>query len=487
MAATAGIAIMAHGPAQADTLEEALARAYQNNPTVEVSRALTRSSDEGVVQARAAYGPNVSAGVTHRFSYQETFSEGDSLNEIDGFATTASLSLSQPLFTSGRLAAGVDLATAQALRSRQDLRGASQQLVLDVITAYVSLQRDIELYDVAGRIYELLEQQRDIQAARLELRDATAPDVDQTASRMELAAGRVALARAAVEASAANYRALVGAYPGELAPPPPLAPLPTLEELYASAEVSNPQLLSAQFVELGSRAQLAGARAERGPRVDANVLAGRNPLSAFSNDLFSRDLTAEVTMTLPLYTGGQVSSFIRDTTQRNVAAQQRVEQTRRSVRQSLATNWNALKGSEAALPRFAAAVEVAERAIEGTQQQQIAGIRTLRDVLETTNDLFAARSNAVQVAAQRYIQHATVLRDAGLLTIDRFASGIEYDPDSYAPGAAGLAGLPFGPLLEPIDALLVANGVEPVEVEEENDLRYEQGDTLVSPLDPIMP
>lgn len=487
MTATAAIAGLAHAPAQADTLEEALVRAYENNPGVERSRALTRATDEGIVQARAAYGPNISANVTHAFTRRNTIVEAVDLGRSEGFATTATLNLAQPLFTSGRLAAGVDLATAQAERARQDLRAASQQLVLDVITAYVSLQRDIELYEVSGGIYELLRQQRDIQAARLELRDATAPDVQQTESRMQLAAARVVLAKAAVEASAAAYRALVGVYPEELAPPPELPELPPLEELYALAEIRNPELLSAQFAELGSRAQLAGARAERGPRVDANLQAGRIPLGLYANDPYGEDLSASVTLNMPLYTGGLVSSVIRDTLQRNIVAQNNLEQRRRTVRQSLATNWNAVQSSLLAIPRFAAAVEVAERAIEGTQQQQIAGIRTLRDVLETTNDLFAAQSNAAQVAADRYIQHASVLRDAGILTIDLFVEGVEYDPDSYSPGVAGIAGLPFEPVLEPVDALLVANGVRSAGVEKEDDLRYENADLLIDPLSPMAP
>src|SRR3546814_4338079 len=67
---------------------------------------------------------------------------------------------------------------------------SSDLLILDVVNAYVSLQRDIQLYGVALDIYLLLRQQRDVIAERYRLRDSTAPDVDQTNNRLELAAGR---------------------------------------------------------------------------------------------------------------------------------------------------------------------------------------------------------------------------------------------------------------------------------------------------------
>lgn len=485
LGAGAMLALVVNGPARADTLEEALLQAYANNPGIELSRALTRSADERIAQARSAFGPQINAEVTYTYISQQVRGGGGGVTPFpgsEGFAAIGNVSLAQPLFTFGRLAAGIDLATATSERARQDLRNASQQLMLDVITAYVSLQRDLELYEVASSIFELLKEQRDVQAARLALRDATAPDVDQTESRMELAAGRVALARADVESSAAAYRALVGRYPDSLAPAPALPALPTLEQLYAAAETNSPQLLAAQFVEIGSRAQLAAARAERAPRVDGVLEAGRSPLGLVSNELWSEDLRAGVSLSMPIYAGGRISSLIRDSIQRNIAAQENVEQTRRQVRQALAVNWNALRSSEGAIPRFAAAVDVAQRAIDGTQRQQIAGLRTLRDVLEATNDLFNARSNQVQVAADRFIQHASVLRAAGLLTVDVYTTGLEYDPDSYAPPIADLAGLPLEPVLEPIDALLVANRGRDAGVQREQDPTYQQGTRLPDPL-----
>jgi len=364
------------------------------------------------------------------------------------------------------------------------VRDATQQLLLDVIGAYLSVRRDAALYGVASETYELLLQQRNLTLARLNLRDATAPDVDQTSNRLELAAGQLIASRSALEVSAAAYRSLVGSYPEDLAAPPPLPPLPTLEELYASAEVSNPRILSQRHIADASRAQLAGARAARGPQVTADVNAGRLNSSPYENTNYSEQVTAEVRFEVPLYSSGRLVSRVREGIQRSIAAEQSVEDTRRQVRELLASDWNRLHSAEQELPRYQAAVAAAQRAVEGVKRQETAGIRTLRDVLDVTNDLFNARTAEVRAQVALYFRHASVLSSAGLLTIDMLGGSNAYDPDSYDPALADLAGMPSRLLIDPIDRVLLNDWAEPAGVEIESDNEYEPGERLVSPLVP---
>lgn len=484
LAASALALVLGAVPARAETLAEAVADAYANNPNLELSRALERASRELVTQARAVYGPSLDVTARHRYTFNRTTIEDGPTFEQQGFGTSGTVALSQPLFASGRLAANVDNARANALSAREDTRAASQQLILDVIGAYVSVRRDIELYAIAVDTYELLTQQRDLTQSRYDLRDATAPDLDQIGNRAELAAGRLIQARADLESSAAAYRNLTGEYPDVLAPPPPLPPLPGIDELYESVELYNPELQSQQFFETATRAQVASARAAMGPQVVADLTGGRSPASPYDNSSYEEQLTAGVTMSVPLFRGGALSARVRETEQRNLAAQQAVEQVRRDVREGLATDYNRLRSAERALPRFESAVAAAQRAVEGVQQQETAGIRTLRDVLDVTNDLFNARSNLATAEAERYFRHASVLRQAGLLTVDLFAPGQEYDYNAYRPDGAGAAGLPLRPLVSALDSILLNRGVEDAGVEVESDTGYATGEALAYPLEP---
>ena len=478
---------MAAAPAAGETLEQAVATAFGNNPSLESERAFTRVFDEQVTQAKSQYGPNISATATHDYTYTRTDYgplQGPVVTD-DGWSTDVFVQLSQPLFTSGRLAANLDLAEASQARQRENLRATSQDVVLEVVTAYVGLRRDLELYQVAADTYTLFLQQRDLTQSRLRLRDATAPDVDQTQNRLELAAGRVIQARATVEASAARYRNVVGHYPEVLAPLPPLAPLPSLQTLSEALETNNPEVGSAQMAQIGTNAQLASARAQLLPTVTANVTAGRLAVSDYENTVAARQVVAGVEVNVPIYTGGRLLSRVRESEARSSAAQELVEAARRSARASLTTDWNRVQAAEMALPRYAAAVRAAQSAVDGVQRQQTAGLRTLREVLDVTSDLFAARSAAVTAEAERYIAHAAVLRDAGLLNADVFAPGYSYDPDTYRPGAAGLAGMPLRVVLDPLDSLLLMDSPASEAVQREDDAVYRPGQQLDDPLRPI--
>ncbi|MCJ2186821.1 TolC family outer membrane protein [Novosphingobium beihaiensis] len=475
--------LLTASPLHADTLEQALTAAYEHNPALQGSRDLAHAADEGVAQARAAYGPTLNASARHTYTTART--RGTAYpSERDGFGTSVDVTLSQPLFTSGLLAARLDAADAASMAERDRLRASSQQLILDVVNAYASLQRDIQLYGVALEIYQLLRQQRSVIAERYRLRDSTAPDVDQTSNRLELAAGRVILARSAVETSAARYRNLVGAYPAALAPLPALPDLPGLEALYAEAETHNPTLGAAKFTAARSRAAAGAARAQMRPQVRAFATAARSPVSPYQNTVRQESVEAGLSLTMPLYTGGQLSSALREASSRALADRQFAEQARRDMRETLATDWSLLQASSEAMPRYEAAVQAAERAVDGVKTQETSGIRTLRDVLDVTNDLLNARTAAAQTRAEIYVRQVAVLRDAGLLTIDLFAQIKPYDPGSRKAGTAWLAGLPLQPVLEPADRVFLDDRVPPEPVQRENSGAYDWVRSAGNPLQP---
>ncbi|SLJ95906.1 outer membrane protein/outer membrane protein, S-layer protein transport system [Novosphingobium mathurense] len=458
--------------AKADTLEQAIARAHENNPQLKGTKFLARAADAAVIRAKGAYGPSLSVSVRHEYTFDRTTLD-DLAFDDQGLGTTASLSLSQPLFTSGRLAAGLDSARANRMIAQENLRAASQQLTLDVVNAYASLQRDIALYRVARDIHALLAQQRDVTAARFRLRDSTRSDLDQTTNRLEIAAGRVIRARAAVETSAARYRNIVGAYPDDLAALPDIPPVPPLSDLYAQADASNPQVRAARYTALRSRAAVASARAAMGPQFSAFASAERAPLTPYQNTRRVERVVAGVSLAMPLHSGGQLTAALREAEQRNLADSQFAEQTRRDVRETLATDWNLYRAAAEALPRFDAAVRAAESAVAGVKRQETAGIRTLREVLEVTNDLLTARTSAAETRAELFIRKVAVLRDAGILGPEMFdisSTHLENDvADESAPQPFIPAGLPLRPILDPFDRILSNSHVPQVPVLIEND------------------
>jgi outer membrane protein len=107
--ATGGI--VANG-ASAESLEEALIKAYQSNPTLESGRASLRATDEQVSQALSNWRPNVSLSGEAGFRDLDTDLNG---TETDNSLTpyTVGAEVVQPLYRGGRTVAETDRAEAR--------------------------------------------------------------------------------------------------------------------------------------------------------------------------------------------------------------------------------------------------------------------------------------------------------------------------------------------------------------------------------------
>jgi len=125
-------------PAGAETLDEALARTYLDNPTLRATRAELRGVDEGVAQARSGWRPNVEVNGGAGLSYQDR--NVGSVSTSDGTVPLAgSIDVVQPLYTGGRTDAQVDAAEKDVEAQRALLAAVEQSVLRDGVTAYMNV------------------------------------------------------------------------------------------------------------------------------------------------------------------------------------------------------------------------------------------------------------------------------------------------------------------------------------------------------------
>jgi len=280
-AATCSTALLIATGACAEGLADAIALAYQTNPTLQEQRANQRALDETYVQARTGLRPQIDASAQAQES-QRKIAEGVRAidTDFDGIpdtelpvpATTISsssssggLSLTQPLYTGGRVSSGISASQADVLAGREGLRQVEANVLLSVIQAYVDVRRDEERLRISQENIAVLGRQLDEASARFEVGEITRTDVAQSEARLAAARAGLASAHASLAISRANYLAVVGQNPGDLTPEPSLAEkLPdSVEAAFQRAEQNNPLLLAAAFAERASSARIAQARAQR--------------------------------------------------------------------------------------------------------------------------------------------------------------------------------------------------------------------------------
>ena len=114
--AAMAVLTIGHGAAMAETLEEALAKAYMNNPTLLAARAELRAVDEGVPQALSGWRP------TLEFSYDVGKEHVDSNTTTSGTQNrtpkSAAVSVDQNLFNGFRTVSATQEAEANVKAQR---------------------------------------------------------------------------------------------------------------------------------------------------------------------------------------------------------------------------------------------------------------------------------------------------------------------------------------------------------------------------------
>ena len=226
LGAAALSALLAAGPASAESLRDAIILAYQTNPTLLGQRAQQRALDETYVQARVGLRPQADASVS--YGYTRTWPEetGPFAADNETNSLSAGLSVSQPLYTGGRVTHGIDAAFADISRGRENLRSVEQQVMLSVIQAYADVLRDIEILRIREENLGVLRRQLDEANARFEVGEITRTDVAQAQARLASSDADLATARAQLSVSRAAYAAVIGQAPGTLEALPPLPAAP---------------------------------------------------------------------------------------------------------------------------------------------------------------------------------------------------------------------------------------------------------------------
>jgi outer membrane protein len=450
LASVSWLAVSA-GSASAETLQEALALAYQTNPTLLAQRANQRALDESIPQARAAYRPTIDVGIGA--SYTRTDVKGVDVTDVDN--ASLEVSLSQTLYSGGRIGHSVSAAEANVLAGRENLRAVEQQVLASVIQAYVGVQRDMQILQIRQDNLAVLRRQLDESNARFEVGEITRTDVAQSESRLASSEADLANAQAQLSVSRAAYAAVVGQAPTNLVTPPELPGVPTdFEQALDVGLVENPSIVAADYTLQAAEARVAAARSAYLPQAGLTAsYGGSGDLSQF--DLADRSsLTVGAQISVPLFTGGLNASRVAQALENANAAKISIDGERRGVLQDVSSAFAQVISTKSTVTAGNEAVRAATVAAEGVRQEAQVGLRTTLDVLNQELELRAAQVQLVSAVANAYIAQSSLLAAMGRLEGPNLVPSLEaYDAAANTDAVRGRGALPWDGVLETIDRI----------------------------------
>jgi outer membrane protein len=438
------------GAAHAETLADAIASAYRSNPTLQQARAAQRALDETDVQARAGWRPSVSVAVTD--DYEHVFGS-PSLSVNQG---GASLNLTQPLYTGGRTASAVQAADASVAAGQQNLLATEQSTLQAVITAYVDVLRDQTLLSIRREDVTALNRVADEIGAKRDVGQITRTDVAQIQAQLAASIGSEQAAEAELQVSRAEYAAVVGHDPGDLAPPPPLPQLPAAPEAaFEAAEAENPSLKQASLTEASSRARIAEAKSAFAPTISLAAQLGYNGSNEPAQIIdYSKALSAQLVLTQPLYSGGTINSGLRQALEQNAADREAIEVTRRQVVQAVSQSWNNLAAQRRLRAADGNALSAAQLELTGMQEEYRLALRTTLEVLSADESVRTLQINIAGADHDAYVAEANLLAAMGRLEVDCLVPGEPlYDPAANFNKVRNKGATPYEPLISALDQI----------------------------------
>ena len=418
--------------AAAQTLEDALVYAYQNNPALQAQRARLRAVDEEVPAALAGWRPTVEIAGDIGASYSRT----DGMVPNAGSHTTAphgvGLTATAPLYQGGRVSAQVDSAENRVNAGRAQLQAVEQSILLDTVTAYMDVLRflsEIELSRSSERVVR-----RQLQAAmdRLEVGEVTRTDVAQAEARLAQAGAERVAAEGGMMSARAMYQQVTGQVPSTLSWPPVPMGLPESEEdALAAANDANPSITAASFIAQAAQADIEAASAALRPQV--SIVGDLRQRFDNSNLIEqSTDASIRASVRVPLYQGGAANARIRQSKQ--IAAQRLLELdgSRRTVQEQVAQAWRALTSARAQIAAFESQVAATAVALDGVEQETRVGLRTTLDVLDAEQEHFKAQINLVRTQREEIVAAYQLKAAIGALTAQQLGLPVDlYDPEAH--------------------------------------------------------
>jgi outer membrane protein len=404
----------------AETMPEALAKAYQTNPALNADRARQRGTDENVPQALAGYRPQIVASLGAGLQAVRDLLPDNTVQGATLRPWTIGVTVTQVLFNGFKTANSVRVAEFQVQSGREALRNTGQGVLLDAVTAYMNVLANQAQVESQRTNVAVL---REIQATtkrRLDAGDVTPTDTAQAESRLSRGLADLNAAEVALAISKATYTQVIGEAPAQLiaaATVDRLSP-PTLATATETASHEHPAILGAGFDVDVTQTTIKVAESSLLPTAAVQASASRSMQSDPSLSTFGTDQASILgQVNVPIYDGGTAASQTRQA--KEVASQSRLvlEQVRNQTRTAVVSAWVSNEGTKVALTASQSEVRAAEVALDGVRREAAGGQRTTIDVLNAQQDLTSARSRLIQAQRDRVIASYTLLSAVGRLDV----------------------------------------------------------------------
>ena len=405
----------------AENLLQVYKQARLSNPDLRKSAADRDAAFEKINEARSPLLPQLGLGAD--YTYNNGSRDNSGINSKDA---TATLSLTQTIFDMSKWRA---LTLQEKAAGVQDVSYQTDQqaLILNAATAYFNVLSAIDSLSYIEAEKKAIYRQLDQTTQRFNVGLVAITDVQNARSQYDTVLANEVTFRNNLDNAVEQLRQVTGNYYPELASlnverlkmdkPQPV------KNLLKEAEARNLALLTARLNQDLAREQIRYAEDGHLPTLGLSAstgasktnYSGKNTNTQQYDDRHLGQSQIGLNFSLPIYSGGSVTSQVKQAQYNFVGASEQLESAHRSVVQNVRSSFNNVNASLSSVDAYKQTVVSSQSSLDAMEAGYQVGTRTIVDVLDATSALYQAKQNLSQARYNYLINQLNVKSALGTL------------------------------------------------------------------------
>ena len=409
------------GNAFAETLSQALLKAYNENPELNAERENIEASKENLKISRSEFLPSLTLSGSKSQENTKKLTNRNGTNSVitDVDPRTQSINVEQKLFqgfagiaSMEKSKIGLNLADVKLLKTEQDILYKS-------VEAYSGLIFADEKLKINQNNINLLERQVETDQARLERGQITLADLAQSEASLAEAEAKFIQAKNDVVTAKLFYEKVIG----------PINNLSSLDkksdlnfevpkDLDAAIMISktnNPNLIISKLEYEQSKKDVTIARSDLSP--SATLSFNSSKTDDVSSTFDERDKeTLKATISWPIFSGGKNTASLKKSKNLKNRKKLLLDNAIKTNETDVASAWSNLESSKSSLSSVKSQVKAAEIANDGITLEYESGIgRSTLDVIQSNSILLSSKISLAESERNYLLSQFRLLQSLGLL------------------------------------------------------------------------
>ncbi len=385
--------------AQAENLLQVYQQARSNNPELFKSAADRDVAYEKINYSRGSLLPFL--GLSGSYTINRGFRGSD--DNIGTNATRGGVSLKQSIFN---MANWFQLSVAEQNAAIADIAYNldEQTLMLNSATAYFQVLRAIDALSQISAQKSAIGQQLEQTKQRFKVGLVAITDVHNAQAEYDNTLAQEVIAKNNLDNATEALREITGVTYDQLNSLDTkrfkMVNSPEIDGLLTQAEKSNLTLIKARLNQEMAKKNIRLAQSGHLPTLalDASASVGDTDQKGSENryrgnTTKSGSRSIGLTLDVPVFTGGQTSSQVKQAQFSYVGASQQTEGAYRLMVKNVRSSHNNIAASISTVHAYSQSVISAESSLKATNAGYSVGTRTIVDVLNATTALYSARTN----------------------------------------------------------------------------------------------